>query len=151
MECALHQGADTSCKQCACARISVQVVVAVGPTRSGNGVPGFLNQTSERVDAIGVANIADRAAAHLPRASFVVDPVMQTSDFNAWQAKDDAVMGGRSSSTVSCDERSNGTFHLVCVLCCARVMLCAQVALAWCCSPWLMMICALVFICTLYR
>jgi hypothetical protein len=109
---------QTYCIKFAFERIDVQVVVAVGPARIADGVSAFMNQmlTSERVDAQGVANIADQAAAHLPKASLVVDPVMQSSDFNSWQAKDDAVMGGRSSSTVSCDEQSNGaSFDLLCL------------------------------------
>lgn len=83
------------------ATVGVQVAVAVGPVRSPDGKPGFQSgMSSERVDADGVSNVAAAATKQLPRASLVSDPVMQASDFASWQAKDDTVMGGTSSSKI---------------------------------------------------
>ena len=87
----------------------LQVVVAVGPVRNPDGKPGFLgNMTSERVDAQGVGHIAEQAERKLPKASIVVEPIMLSSDFGSWEAKDDVIMGGTSASAVTAPEGSNG-------------------------------------------
>ena len=84
---------------------ATQVVVAVGPVRNQDSKPGYAEQmSSERVDGEGVSNIAEVAATKLPRASLVVDPLMQMSDFEDWVQKNDTVMGGNSSSEVTCQD-----------------------------------------------
>jgi Complex I intermediate-associated protein 30 (CIA30) len=81
--------------------------VAVGPVRNEQGKMDA-RMTSERVDGEGVSNIAEAAATRLPRASLFADPVMQASDFNDWEQKNDTVMGGSSSSEVSASEGGSG-------------------------------------------
>ena len=73
--------------------------MATGSASSREG--GSANDTPEKVDAQGVAHIAEAAAGALPRASLYTDPVMQASDFDSWEKKNDQVMGGSSSSEVS--------------------------------------------------
>ena len=91
----------------------LQVVMALGPVRGQDGKR--TEMSSEKVDAQGVSNIAEAAASKLPKASLMVDPIMQSKDFNDWEKKNDQVMGGSSTSEVSAQEGSNSA-HPCCVL-----------------------------------
>ena len=84
-----------------------QVVSATGAVFGKNaaGQMGYIdNMTSERVDALGNANIAAAAAKHLPRnaTAAVASPPLITFDTEEavarWRRMDDVIMGGQSAS-----------------------------------------------------
>lgn len=81
----------------------MQVVVAV----TNDSAPGGGEMIdSQRVDAAGVAAVADAAAAALqPRAAAPVpETVVQASKMAAWAALNDTIMGGASSSEIAAVE-----------------------------------------------
>lgn len=91
-----------------------QAVIACGPVRKADGTGFEEGLSSEDVDAKGVSNVVAAAAGSLPTPQFVMTPIMQASDLGSWQMKDDVIMGGKSSSTMSIADGSEGT-PAVCV------------------------------------
>eukprot|EP00892_Ulva_mutabilis_P007202 jgi/Ulvmu1/4854/UM020_0140.1 len=88
-------------------RGATQVVIACGAV-SRQDAKGFEEGlTPEAVDAKGVSNVVSAIAANLPTPQFVKTPIMQASDVGGWQIKDDVIMGGKSSSSISVAEGSN--------------------------------------------
>ncbi|KAK9820647.1 hypothetical protein WJX81_005527 [Elliptochloris bilobata] len=82
-----------------------QTAIAVGPVfgKLPGGGMGYLDgMTSERVDAGGVANIAEAVKAALAdeaaERTEEVLPMRSAEDLAAWGRLDDVIMGGRSSS-----------------------------------------------------
>lgn len=85
-----------------------QAVIACGPVSKTDGT-GFENGlTPKDVDADGVSNVVKAAADNLPTPQFVTTPIMQAADFGKWVNKDDTIMGGKSSSSISVAEGSKG-------------------------------------------
>ena len=88
-----------------------QVICTLGPIfgRTADGAMGYLdNMTSERVDNMGVTNVATAAAKYLSSSSSsssvvskTILPMSTAEDLATWQRLDDVIMGGASSSTLS--------------------------------------------------
>lgn len=85
-----------------------QAVIACGPVQKTDNTGFKDGLTPKDVDADGVANVVKVAAENLPTPQYVTTPVMQAADFGKWVNKDDTIMGGKSSSTISVAEGSRG-------------------------------------------
>lgn len=91
-----------------------QVVCATGAVfgRDSEGNMGYLNgMNPQKVDAEGVASIAEAAAKHLVRSrkeSQLVVPMATETDLEKWQRLDDVIMGGNSSSELKLSQSGNG-------------------------------------------
>ena len=95
-----------------------QIICSLGPVfgRTSDGQMGYLdNMTSERVDSLGVANIAAAAAKYITstptstqRTVTQVLPMKTEEDLATWQRLDDVIMGGSSSSGLECSPDGSG-------------------------------------------
>lgn len=85
-----------------------QAVIACGPVFRQDGKGFEEGLAPEDVDAKGVSNVVQAAAAALPRPQFVKTPILQAADLGGWVNKDDVIMGGKSSSAMSVAEGSQG-------------------------------------------
>lgn len=60
------------------------------------------------MDANGVENVVKRALEVMPASERTQQTFLDTSDFSTWEARNDTVMGGKSSSAVTVVEGTSG-------------------------------------------